>query len=529
MTRTARLYAVAAPVVIRYRYLEQAQKLFPRPDEETANAEWHALDVAHADHIVDMLKDLRGMYTKYGQMAAGLTANVSEHWSERLRDLEDAVPPRPVDDVLRTIEEETNKPWTETFEAFDEKPLGSASIGQVHRATLRANRKQVCVKVQYPDAQNLFAQDMKTIRSFCRIFAPEQVIIFDELTRQLKEEFDYRQEAANLNQVSANLRATRYLPRDVDVPKPLEKLCTRRMLVMELLPGPKLVDGMRVCAEEEARRLGLSLPDYEAEMRRRFDEDGVPSSYRGASATTIALYTSALRAGVAVRNVAALTYDWTVAKPLGLRQAGWVSARPPPNVPRIVDTLMRVHGHQLLVDGTFQSDPHAGNFLLMPDGRVGLIDYGATKRLTRAERLSACLLYAALWRGDQSRVLQLCKVGGYKSRHMDEGVAYKLCRFGFDTYGRDLLGGKNIQQFMDDLHKTDPLEEAADNLVMASLLSVRLRAVGLSMGYPIVCSRWWGPMADRVLRDEGLPYEVWDETLMQEHLTADIRVAKGAV
>ncbi len=68
--------------------------------------------------------------------------------------------------------------------------------------------------------------------------------------------------------------------------------------------------------------------------------------------------------------------------------------------------------------------------------------------------------------------------------------------------------------------------EAADNLVMAALLSVRLRSVGLSMGYPVTCSDWWGPLAEEVLRKEGLPYETWDEETMKKHLMDGINIAR---
>ena len=51
--------------------------------------------------------------------------------------------------------------------------------------------------------------------------------------------------------------------------------------------------------------------------------------------------------------------------------------------------------------GVFNADPHAGNFLMLPDDRIGLIDFGATKRLTKTERLYACVLYAALHRQDR--------------------------------------------------------------------------------------------------------------------------------
>jgi len=65
----------------------------------------------------------------------------------------------------------------------------------------------------------------------------------------------------------------------------------------------------------------------------------------------------------------------------------------------------------------FNADPHGGNFLLHPDGRIGMIDYGATKKLTRNERLTACLLWAALYRSDEDLLWELSILGGYKSKY----------------------------------------------------------------------------------------------------------------
>lgn len=384
-------------------------------------------------------------------MGAGLTANLSAAWSDKLRELEDDVPPRPAADVLQTVREETGVAPMDLFESFDEEPLGSASIGQVHRATLRptttgGRTREVAVKVQYPDAERSFALDMSTIRTFCAMFAPEQLIMLDELTRSLEGEFDYRREAENLASVRSNLTKGGFLPREVAVPRPELPLCTRRMLVMEMLPGPKLVDGVRDYARGVAAREGVTLAEFEARKRRELDERGVAPRYEGPSARRVAAYATWLRARDAVHNAGGALYNAVFARPLGLRRVGRRQTVPPPNAPRIMDVLMRVHGHQLLIDGCFQADPHGGNFLLLPDGRVGLIDFGATKQLTRGERLSACILYAAIARGDRDAVLRLCRVGGYKSKHMDMDVCYKLCRFGYDTYGRDLLGDKNIQQ-----------------------------------------------------------------------------------
>lgn len=207
-----------------------------------------------------------------------------------------------------------------------------------------------------------------------------------------------------------------------------------------------------------------------------------------------------------------------------------------------MNTIMQIHGEQLLKHGVFQADPHAGNFLLLDDGRIGLIDYGSTKRLVRGERLITCVLYAALARGDKDMIVDLCRNGGYKSLYFNEDVIYKLCRLGFDTYGKELLGDKNLQEFIDELYRSqcldsrvishlstaDPWLEVADNLVMAQFLSIRLRTVALQLNHPVVCSDYWGPLAEAQLVADGLPYEKWTPELMTEVTGDTLRISRGA-
>ena len=150
-------------------------------------------------------------------------------------------------------------------------------------------------------------------------------------------------------------------------------------------------------------------------------------------------------------------------------------------------------------------------------------------RLSRAERLSACCLYAALARGDGEKLADLAVAGGYKSKHMNREVMVKLLRFGNDTMGRDLLGEMNAAQFLDDIKATDPYYEAADNLVMVGFMSFRLRIVGLALNHPVVCSDWWGGIAEKELEREGVPYAMWDLEFMKQFNEGSIRLAKTAM
>eukprot|EP00037_Helgoeca_nana_P027027 m.307307 g.307307 ORF g.307307 m.307307 type:complete len:567 (+) comp27380_c0_seq1:3594-5294(+) len=522
--RAAQLWTVGGPVAIKYRFVEAKHKWFPPASQEASDAVWLALDQANSGKILELLKSLKGMYVKYGQISASLTNTFSKVWIDKLRTLEDAVPPQPAEVVLETIRQELGCDPSEVFSEFDSIPLGSASIGQVHRAVLRSTGEEVAVKVQYPDSERLFMSDMSTIRTFFEWVAPEQVIMLSELERSLNNEFDYQVEAENLTTVRQNLGA--HFASEAVVPKSYPELSTRRMLVMEMLPGPKLVDGLRKYAEIDAAAKGLTVDELEEQVRAEWDEHGIPTAYDGPSATEIATYNTTVAIKDALVNSAIWAYNGTYGWTTGNR-AAYVQTTVPPNPPRIMDTIMRVHGEQLLVHGVFNADPHAGNFLLLPDDRIGLIDYGSTKKLTRGERLVTAVLYVALARHDRHMIFDICRNGGYKSKLMDEDVIYKMTRFGFDSFGRDLLGTKNIQQFTDECFAADPWEETADNLVMVNFLSIRLRSVGLAMQHPVVCSTFWAPIAEKVLLDEGLPYEDWNLELMQDITKGEMRIASS--
>jgi aarF domain-containing kinase len=353
------------------------------------------------------------MYCKYGQTAAGFTNTLGDAWIYELRKLEDQVPPRPLESVIQTIQQETNGRLYEIFESIDEMPLGSASIGQVHRAVLKETiisdheqsssssssslspRREVAIKVQYPEAQALFRDDMKTIRSICEVFAPEQIVMLNALEKQNAHELDYNEEAHNLQIVRSNMIHHGFQPREVIVPRPVPQLTTSRMLVMELLPGVKLMDGIHEYYHEWAVANGTTLWELQQEARQRIEQEGIPAKYDGLSAWQVGLYRKYLRLQDCIVNSGLALYNWTIGSWIFQRTVPYHHSTLPPNTPRIVDILMRVHGYQLFADGFFNADPHGGNFMLLPDGRIGLIDFGATKKLTKNERLSACLLYAA--------------------------------------------------------------------------------------------------------------------------------------
>lgn len=523
-SRMIKAYSNLGPVVVQYRWLEFRQNYLSMLSEVT-DAEWEELDNRHAKPTIELLGQLQGMYCKYGQTAAGLSNTFSDTWLTELRKLESDVPAQPLAIVQHTLREELGiDDLDSVISSMDEKPLGSASIGQVHRAVLRKSGREVAIKVQYPGVGHVFREDMKSIRRFASILAPEHIVTLDALEKQNAEEIDYTIEAANLREVENNMRKGGFLPSEVRVPLPVDDGIikpTKAVLVMDLLPGPKLIEGIKAYYRQYAAQNNTTLEKLEAEAKRKIDEEGIPAKYDGPSAAQIQRYQRILRYKHGLINTTIAVYNQTLGRIRG-RPIPYFDSTLPPNTPRIVDTLMRVHGHQMLRDGCFNADPHGGNFLLLPaengdDNIIGMIDYGATKRLTRNERITACVLYAALYHRNEDLLFDLVKVGGYKSKYFRRDIIMKLMRFSYDTWGNDLLEGRNVQQFVDYVQAEDPWDEAADNLVMCSFMSVRLRSLALGMNHPVTCSEWWGPIAKQVLEDEGLPYEKWDRAMLEKY------------
>ena len=85
----------------------------------------------------------------------------------------------------------------------------------------------------------------------------------------------------------------------------------------------------------------------------------------------------------------------------------------PPNGPALTRVLYDVHGHQVLEDGRFNADPHAGNVMICDDGRLGLIDYGNTPTLTLEERLDVARLVVALDNKDDEAIVRAFKRMGF--------------------------------------------------------------------------------------------------------------------
>ena len=120
------------------------------------------------DELVEDLKNMGPTYIKMGQLLSTRPDLLPDAYLKALATLQDDVPAIPYKEVHRIVEEEIGTRISKAFKSFEEKPLASASIGQVHKATLRSG-KPVAVKIQRPGIRKMFLSDLDTLKELAQL------------------------------------------------------------------------------------------------------------------------------------------------------------------------------------------------------------------------------------------------------------------------------------------------------------------------------------------------------------------------
>ncbi len=186
-------------------------------------------------------EDMGPTFIKFGQIIASSTGVFPKRWGEEFQKCLDRVRPFGFDEVQRILAAELG-PDAARLTALDAAPLASASIAQVHTATL-TNGEDVVVKVQRPGIEERVRADMRIMRFVARLserFVKDAELvnpvgIVDDFQETLLEELDFRKEAKNLRQFSEIMVELGH--KDVRAPRPHDDLTTPRVLVMERFHG----------------------------------------------------------------------------------------------------------------------------------------------------------------------------------------------------------------------------------------------------------------------------------------------------
>jgi aarF domain-containing kinase len=176
-----------------------------------------------------------------------------------------------------------------------------------------------------------------------------------------------------------------------------------------------------------AQRAGTSVGALEELEKQRIREHGLLSA-SAASARNRLLQVWEVCVCL-VHNAAAVMHNVTLGLATGrVMDLRHVSA--PPNLAALLQLLLDVHGYEIFQVGCFNGDPHPGNILLMPDGRLGLIDYGSCVRLEAQHRQRlARLMLSLLSPSPADTVNVYAHEMGVKTKHMKSDILYKMAAF----------------------------------------------------------------------------------------------------
>ena len=212
-----------------------------------------------------MFEALGPTFVKVGQILSMRSEILPQSFCDELAKLRADADPMPYSTVLDVLAAEYGRPADEVFAHIDPKPLGSASLAQVHRATLKTG-EDVAIKVQRPGVRETMAQDVSIMRSIAKaatkVIRTSQIVdlkgVVEELWDTFESETDFLIEARNLAEFKRFSVRFKYM----DCPTAYTELCTEHVVVMEYIDGISVSHpGRLVDAGYDLKEIGTKLVD----------------------------------------------------------------------------------------------------------------------------------------------------------------------------------------------------------------------------------------------------------------------------
>jgi predicted unusual protein kinase regulating ubiquinone biosynthesis (AarF/ABC1/UbiB family) len=195
----------------------------------------------HAEDLKAILGGLKGPMMKVAQFLATIPDALPAEYAKELATLQSNAPPMGWAFVRRRMGTELGHDWQKHFAEFGQEAAAAASLGQVHRATLKDGTKVAC-KLQYPDMPSVVEADLRQLKLGLQLYqrmdsALDNEDAYAEIAERLREELDYTREAAHQRLYRLILADEP----DVHVPEPVEHLTTTRLLTMTWLEGGSIL------------------------------------------------------------------------------------------------------------------------------------------------------------------------------------------------------------------------------------------------------------------------------------------------
>ncbi|MEO1497332.1 MAG: AarF/UbiB family protein [Planctomycetota bacterium] len=346
-------------------------------------------------------EELGPAFIKLGQVLATRPDLVGVEMADELTKLQTGAPASPPEEIRQTLERELGRPVEDCFASFDEAPVASASIGQVHRATLQ-DGSVVAVKVRHEGVKKLLRADLEILLGLADLAEriPELAVYRPlatarEFERQLRHECDLGDELQRLKQFGDAFRGDER----VRFPKPIDELSTEAVLTEEWLEGVK-----------------LSEP------------------------------------GLAARTGADLA--------------------------KIARHGAEVYLEMIFEHGLYHADPHPGNLMVMPDGVIGIVDFGMVGRVTDTlrENLEDVLIAVAAEDPPQLTAA-LLRIGAPPEELDETRFAAEIVDF-VDHYGRQEVGEFDLRGALTDLVRILREQQIALPSPLAMLLKLLIMLEG---------------------------------------------------
>ncbi len=316
-----------------------------------------------AERVRMVIEELGPTFIKLGQIASTRSDLFPPEFVRELERLQDTVPPTDFALIRAQVEQELQTPLDQVFPTFDAVPVASASLGQVHYASLPSG-EEVAVKVFRPGVDKIIEIDLDILLELAALAERRTdwgqhygvMSLAQEFADTLRTEQNYEQEGHNMDRYRQMFAGVKY----VRVPQVYWETTTRRVLTMERIQGIKITDVNALDAAGLDRKV------------------------------------------VARRNIGILH-------------------------------------RAVLQDGFFHADPHAGNFMVLPQETIAIMDFGIMGQLDHAERLGLVQLFVGLFGQDTDRVVEALSELGIATKAADKrNLTRDLDRLRMRYYGLEL-------------------------------------------------------------------------------------------
>lgn len=237
--RRRKAFALAFKIIFSYLTLKATKKLI---SVDSYQSKLNRLHKNNALRLKNTLLELNGLFIKVGQLLSILSNIIPKEFGEILESLQDNTPHSPYSMTKETIEHELEDTLENIFERFEEIPIASASIGQVHKAKLKTG-ETVAVKIQHPYIKELAVVDLNIVESIhkkvSRIFKINGIDhAFEQVKLMIHEELDYDKEAVSMQLIKENCKEIS----GVYIPDVHTAYCSSMILTTTFCEGVKITN-----------------------------------------------------------------------------------------------------------------------------------------------------------------------------------------------------------------------------------------------------------------------------------------------